>query len=89
MHWFRDAKLSSKLIAAFGVCAVITLVVGLLGNRGVTQLSDSLNLTFSNNLVSVAKTAEAKTNAIAQLRDLYSLVSATAAGAPQSAKDEI
>ncbi|WDU64103.1 methyl-accepting chemotaxis protein [Pseudomonas poae] len=89
MAWFRDAKLSSKLIAAFGVCALITLVVGMLGSRGVSQLSDSLRLVFSNNLISVAKTAETKSNAIAQQRDLYSLISATVSDAPQRAKDEI
>ncbi|RZA07318.1 MAG: methyl-accepting chemotaxis protein, partial [Proteobacteria bacterium] len=60
MTWLRDAKLSSKLIAAFGLCAFITLGVGLLGSRGVSLLSDSLKLVFSNNLVSVSKTAEAK-----------------------------
>nr|WP_311971800.1 methyl-accepting chemotaxis protein [Pseudomonas baltica] len=89
MNWLRDAKLSSKLIAAFGLCALITLGVGILGSRGISQLSDNLNLVFANNLVSVAKTAEAKSNAIAQQRDLYSLIAATAGEAPQSTKDAI
>ncbi len=89
MNWLRDAKLSTKLIAAFGLCAFITLGVGLLGSRGISQLSDSLRLVFSNNLVSVAKVGEAKSNAIAQLRDLYRLMAATAANAPQSTKDQI
>ncbi|WP_226506280.1 methyl-accepting chemotaxis protein [Pseudomonas sp. MWU16-30317] len=89
MNWLRDAKLSSKLIAAFGLCALITLGVGILGSRGISQLSDNLNSVFANNLVSVAKTAEAKSNAIAQQRDLYSLIAATAGEAPQSTKDAI
>ena len=89
MNWLRDAKLSTKLIAAFGLCAFITLGVGLLGSRGVSQLSDSLRVVFSNNLVSVAKVGEAKSSAIAQLRDLYRLMAATAANAPQSTKDQI
>ncbi len=89
MTWLQNAKLSTKLITAFGLCALITLGVGLLGSRGVTDLSESLKLVFSNNLVSVAKTAEAKSKAIAQHRDLYALTVATAAGESQDLKDRI
>ncbi|MDY1046673.1 methyl-accepting chemotaxis protein [Pseudomonas coleopterorum] len=89
MTWLRDARLSSKLIAAFGLCALITLGVGLLGSRGVSQLSDSLKLVFSNNLVSVSKTAEAKSKAIAQLKDLYALIAAHAENDSQGVKDTI
>ncbi|AMA45630.1 chemotaxis protein [Pseudomonas sp. 22-AL-CL-001] len=89
MHWLRDAKLSTKLIAAFGLCALITLGVGVLGSRGISQLSDSLRSVFANNLVSVSKTAEAKSKAIAQQRDLYALIGATASNAPQASRDQI
>ncbi|MDN4543903.1 methyl-accepting chemotaxis protein [Pseudomonas sp. C32] len=89
MKWFYDAKISFKLFLAFALCAGITLVVGLLGSQGVGSLSSSLQLVFANNLISVAKTAEAKTAAADQNRDLYRLLSATAAGAPQSEKDNI
>lgn len=89
MNWLRNAKLSTKLLSAFALCALITLCVGLLGSRGIVQLADSLNLVFSNNLVSVAKTAEARNNAIAQQRDLYSFMAATAADAPQNTRDMI
>ncbi|WP_434771437.1 methyl-accepting chemotaxis protein [Pseudomonas entomophila] len=89
MHWLRDAKLSTKLIAAFGLCALITLAVGVLGSRGISQLSDSLRSVFANNLVSVSKTAEAKSKAIAQQRDLYALIGATASNAPQASRDQI
>ncbi|MFS2159329.1 methyl-accepting chemotaxis protein [Pseudomonas sp. Pseusp122] len=88
MTWFHDAKLSTKLISAFALCALITLAVGLLGGRGVSQLADSLKLVFENNLVSVANTAQAKTKAVGQSRDLYRLYVAVSSGAPQSVKDE-
>ena len=88
MSWLHDAKLSTKLITAFGICAFITLGVGALGSRGVSQLSTNLKLVFSNNLVSVANTAEAKTKAVGQSRDLYRLYVATTSNAPQSVKDE-
>ncbi|MCQ9427411.1 methyl-accepting chemotaxis protein [Pseudomonas sp. LJDD11] len=89
MNWFYDAKLSTKLLLSFALCAVITLVVGLIGSRGIGELSDSLRLVFTNNLISVAKTSETKTSAVTQSRDLYRLVSAYASDAPQSARDEI
>lgn len=89
MTWLQNSKLSSKLIAAFALCALITLIVGMLGGRGVSQLSDSLKLVFSNNLVSVANTAEAKSKAIAQLKDLYALIAAHAQNDSQSVRDQI
>jgi methyl-accepting chemotaxis protein len=88
MSWLHDAKLSTKLITSFGLCAVITLGVGILGSRGVSQLSESLKSVFSNNLVSVANTAEAKTKAVGQTRDMFRLYIATASNAPQSEKDD-
>jgi methyl-accepting chemotaxis protein len=88
MTWFNDARLSTKLISAFALCALITLGVGLLGGRGAAQLADSLKSVFENNLVSVANTAQAKTKAVGQSRDLYRLYIAVASGAPQSVKDE-
>ncbi|QEI04448.1 methyl-accepting chemotaxis protein [Pigmentiphaga aceris] len=89
MTFIRDAGLSTKLIASFALCALITLGVGLLGSRGIADLSSSLKLVFSNNLVSVAKTAEAKNKAVEQNRDLYRLVGSTMANAPQAVRDEI
>jgi methyl-accepting chemotaxis protein len=88
MSWLHDAKLSTKLITAFGICAFITLGVGALGSQGVSNLSASLKSVFSNNLVSVANTAEAKTKAVGQTRDMYRLYVAATSNAPQSVKDE-
>ncbi|TRN88961.1 methyl-accepting chemotaxis protein [Pseudomonas syringae] len=89
MTLLDNAKISTKLLAAFGLCALITFGVGMLGSRGVTLLSESLKNTFSNNLVSVAKTGEAKGKAIAQLKDLYALTAAYATDKPQDVKDHI
>jgi methyl-accepting chemotaxis protein len=88
MSWINDIKLSTKLITAFALCALITLAVGLLGSRGVSQLSANLNLVFNNNLVSVLNTDQAKIKAVGQTRDMYRLYVATQAGLPQSVKDE-
>ncbi|GAB7533683.1 methyl-accepting chemotaxis protein [Pseudomonas sp. 3A(2025)] len=89
MNWFYDAKLSTKLLTSFALCAVITLVVGLIGSRGIGELSDSLKQVFANNLVSVSKTNETKTSTVAQNRDLYRLLSAAAADSPQADRERI
>ncbi|MBF8676403.1 methyl-accepting chemotaxis protein [Pseudomonas fulva] len=89
MNWFYDARLSVKLYLAFALCALITLSVGIVGSQGIGSLSSSLQRVFSNNLVSVAQVAEARSSAIAQSRDLYRLVAATAINAPQAERDAI
>lgn len=89
MSFIRDASLSVKLIASFTLCALITLSVGLLGSDGIAGLSSSLKLVFSNNLLSVSKTAEAKNKAVEQNRDLYRLLSAVMGNAPPRVRDEI
>ncbi len=89
MTWLHDAKLSTKLITAFGLCALITLGVGLLGIRGITQLSDSLKSVFSNNLVSVSKATEAQSKAIAQQKDVYALIIASTTDASQQTKEQL
>ncbi len=88
MSWINDAKLSTKLITAFALCAFITLGVGLLGSRGVSELSGSLRSVFDNNLVGVMNIAQTKIKAVGQTRDMYRLYVATAAGLPQATKDE-
>nr|WP_017901767.1 methyl-accepting chemotaxis protein [Pseudomonas fuscovaginae] len=88
MNWLNDAKLSTKLITSFFLCALITLAVGMLGVSGVSALSARLQAVFKNNLVSVANTSQTKTKAVGQTRDMYRLYVATAGNAPQSVKDE-
>nr|WP_260957178.1 methyl-accepting chemotaxis protein [Pseudomonas citri] len=88
MNWLNDARFSTKLITSFFLCALITLAVGMLGISGVSALSARLQVVFNNNLVSVANTAQTKTKAVGQTRDMYRLYVATAGNAPQSVKDE-
>ncbi|SDR42907.1 methyl-accepting chemotaxis protein [Pseudomonas grimontii] len=88
MSWLNDAKLSTKLITSFSLCALITLGVGVLGSRGVSALSESLRSVFNNNLVAIANSAQTKIKAVGQSRDLYRLYIAHANDASQSVKDE-
>lgn len=89
MNWFVNAKLAVKLLVAFVACACITLLIGLLGSRGIGTLADALKITFSNNLVSVSLTNATTTYAVAQNRDLYRLVSLTNAGADPNELDQV
>lgn len=89
MNWFHDAKISTKLYVAFALCASITLIVGIIGSQGIGSLSTNLQSVFSNNLVSVSKTAEARSDAIAQNRDLYRLLAASIAGSDAAERSAI
>ena len=88
MSWFNNAKLSTKLLIAFAICALITLSMGLLGLRGVAELSQRLKAAFNDNMVAVVNSDQAKIKAVGQTRDLYRLYVAASSNAPQSVRDE-
>ncbi|WP_338512357.1 methyl-accepting chemotaxis protein [Pseudomonas trivialis] len=69
-------KISTKLLLSFVLCAFITLGVGALGIKGVIRLASALDLTFSNNLVSVSNTAATLNGLVAHNRGLYRLLDA-------------
>ncbi len=70
-------KISTKLLLSFLLCALVTLGVGLLGIKGVVRLSTALELTFSNNLVSVSNTAATLSGLTAHNRGMYRLMDAS------------
>ncbi|KPZ01696.1 methyl-accepting chemotaxis protein [Pseudomonas syringae] len=76
MNLINRTSFAKKLMAALTVCAVITLAVGGVGMLGINRLSDALELTFSNNLVSVANTNETMTALTTHNRGLYRLLDA-------------
>ena len=69
-------KISTKLLLSFVMCAFITLGVGALGIKGVIRLASALDLTFSNNLVSVSNTAATLNGLVSHNRGLYRLMDA-------------
>nr|WP_162885229.1 methyl-accepting chemotaxis protein [Pseudomonas syringae] len=89
MNVLRQSKFSTKLLSAFIICALITLAVGALGMVGVTRLANALELTFSNNLVSVSNTNEALTSFTAHNRGLYRLLDAQDGGVSETDKDRV
>ncbi len=89
MSWFLNARLATKLLVAFFLCALITLMVGLLGNRGITRLSTNLEHVFSHSLVSVVKIAESRSATISQNRDLYLMLLLLATNSSAADKSKI
>jgi len=82
-------KISTKLLLSFVLCAFITLVVGALGIKGVTRLASALELTFSNNLVSVSDTAATLNGMVAHNRGLYRLVDASNGDVAQQDRERV
>ncbi|MGA9700045.1 methyl-accepting chemotaxis protein [Pseudomonas putida] len=81
MSWLRSLKLKSKLLTAFGLCALITVVVAALGQSGIAKLYGQLQDTVTNNMVSIQKTDAIMANAIATNRDFFKAIVLTAANA--------
>ena len=88
MGWYTNAKLSFKLLSAFIACAVITLIIGFIGSRGLNELSARLNSAFSNNITSILQVNEAKANVLAQSREVYRFLALAAGGAGKTELDD-
>lgn len=81
MSWLTHFKLKPKLLIAFGLCALITVVVAALGQSGIAKLYGQTQGIVNNNLVSIQKTDLIKANAIATNRDFFKAIVLTAANA--------
>ncbi|CRM84805.1 MULTISPECIES: methyl-accepting chemotaxis protein [Pseudomonas] len=82
-------KISTKLLLSFLLCALVTLGVGLLGIKSVVRLANALELTFSNNLVSVSTTAATLNSLVAHNRGLYRLMDASNGDVSQQDRDRV
>lgn len=81
MAWFANARLATKLLIAFLLCALITLAVGLLGKQSIDSLSDDLDNAIHNDLASVLAVNTLFRNVIAHNRDLYKVLALKATNA--------
>ncbi|AXA66809.1 methyl-accepting chemotaxis protein [Pseudomonas oryzihabitans] len=89
MSFIQTMKLKPKLLVSFGLCAVITIAVAVLGQMGAAQIYGLLADTVSNNLISIQKTDAVKANAIASNRDLYKAVALVLRKGPASELDVV
>lgn len=71
MSLFQNMKLKPKLLFSFGLCAVITVGVAVLGQLGSSRIYALLADTVANSLVSIQSADAVKANAIGTNRDLY------------------
>jgi methyl-accepting chemotaxis protein len=81
MAWFANAKLATKLLIAFLLCALITLAVGLLGKQSIDALSEDLDNAIHNDVASILAINTLYRNAIAHNRDLYKVIALKASNA--------
>jgi methyl-accepting chemotaxis protein len=78
MSWLNNLKLKTKLLSAFCLCALITVVIGVLGQSGISRLYDLFQDTVSNSMLSIAKVDSVKANVIATNRDFFKIISLSA-----------
>lgn len=58
MKWFRDLKITSKLLAGFILVAILSGVVGIVGINNMTQIDDNGGILYRNMTVPIAEAAE-------------------------------
>jgi methyl-accepting chemotaxis protein len=83
MIWLRHLKLKTKLITAFGLCALITVVVAALGLSGLGQLNDQMQNIITNNVKSIEQTQIVNNNTIATNRDFFRAIMLAASNASE------
>jgi methyl-accepting chemotaxis protein len=81
MNWFANAKLATKLLTAFLLCALITLAVGLVAKKSIDALSDDLDNAIHNDLASILTINSMFRNAIGHNRDVYKALALKATNA--------
>ncbi|SEQ55391.1 Four helix bundle sensory module for signal transduction [Pseudomonas sp. NFACC02] len=86
MSFVTNLNLKPKLLGSFGLCALITIAVGVLGQFGITRLFDLFQGTISNNLVSIMQVDSVKANVIATNRDFFKVIALVAT---KSSSDDI
>lgn len=80
MRWFMSLKLAEKLLSAFLLGALLTVIVGVTGLVRINQVSDLLHDMYVTNLVSIQELSLANTALIVHSRGISRMPT-------QSAKD--
>ncbi|MGK9048713.1 methyl-accepting chemotaxis protein [Stutzerimonas chloritidismutans] len=78
---FVTRTIGSKLVAAFGLCALITVAVGALGKLEVSGVHGELGQVLTDDLVSITTANDVRSNVIAHIRDAYRLIGLVALNA--------
>ena len=85
MSVIRNMKLKVKLLSAFGICAVITIVVAVLGQSGLSKLNAQIDNIIGNIVLSTGLVQQSSAKTVATNRDVYKAIAlaSTNAGADE------
>lgn len=85
MSVIKNMKLRSKLLSAFGMCAVITIVVAILGQSGLSKLNAQIDNIIGNIVLSTGLVQQSSAKTVATNRDVYKAIAlaSTNAGADE------
>ena len=79
MNWYRDLKIASKLIAGFGLVALLSGVVGLIGYTRVHAINDAASLLYHKSLLPVRYLGEMNGDFRGQRADYFDAYTAPSA----------
>lgn len=74
MSVINNMKLRSKLLFAFGMCAIITILVGVLGQSGLSKLNEQVDNIVNNITLSVSLVRQSSARSVATNRDFYKAI---------------
>ncbi|TWR63131.1 hypothetical protein FIV41_03175 [Pseudomonas marginalis] len=85
MSVIKNMKLKSKLLFAFGMCAVITIVVAVIGQSGLNKLNAQVDNIVGNLVLSVGLVRQTNIKTVATNRDFYRAIAlvSTSSGADE------
>lgn len=86
--WLKTKTIAAKLVAAFGLCACITGAVGGLGNVQVSSTHQALEQVLTDDLQSITRANDVRSNVIAHIRDAYRLIGLVALDASAEERNE-
>ncbi len=68
MNWFIKLKLVQKLFLSFGITAILTVVIGVVGVLRVSEVGTLMHNLYINNLMAIQQLASAQTSLVAHSR---------------------
>jgi len=74
MNWFKNLKISMKLLLSFSLLAVITLIVGYKGYSGLNGIAESQNTIYVNCLIPIRDLGYANASLLVTRGDLTAML---------------
>lgn len=87
--WLGRRTIASKLLTAFGLSALVTVGVGVLGKMEAASVHSQLDEVLSDNLPSMTTAIAVRRNVSSHLRDAYHLIGVVALGATAEERKDV